>query len=119
MTAHATTHHAHDHAQEERRYMVIFVWLGLLTAAEIGVTYLPLSRMAIGALLVIMAATKAALVALYYMHLVNEKRTLTYIAITPMILCVFLILMLLPDLGAITRLLTTAAPAAATGGAAH
>jgi cytochrome c oxidase subunit 4 len=95
-------------AQEERRYIQVFVWLAILTALEIGLTYLPLSRLAIGAGLVLLAASKAAMVALYYMHLVHEKRTLTYIALTPAVLCVFLVLMLLPDLGAITRLIVTA-----------
>lgn len=104
-------------AAEEKRYIQIFIWLGVLTALEIGVTYLPLGKIAIGAMLVLLAITKAALVGLYYMHLVHEKRTLTWIAVTPAIICVFLILMLLPDLGGITRLIVangpTAAPAAA------
>jgi cytochrome c oxidase subunit 4 len=95
-------------AQEERRYIQVFVWLAVLTALEIGVTYLPISRLAIGAMLVLLAGTKAAMVALFYMHLVHEKRTLAYIALTPAVLCVFLVLMLLPDLGAITRLIVTA-----------
>lgn len=116
MATHAHAHAAHDHAQEERRYLVVFVWLAVLTAVEIGITYVPISKMAIGAALVLLAATKAAMVALYYMHLVNEKRTLTYIAITPMILCVFLVLMLLPDLGAITRLLTSSVGVATGSG---
>jgi cytochrome c oxidase subunit 4 len=117
MATHA--HAAHDHAHEERRYIVVFVWLAVLTAVEIGITYLPMSKIAIGAGLVILAAGKAALVALYYMHLVNEKRTLTYIAVTPMVLCVFLVLMLLPDLGAITRLITSSVGAATGTPAAH
>jgi cytochrome c oxidase subunit 4 len=112
MATHA--HAAHDHAQEERRYIVVFVWLAVLTAVEIGLTYVPISKFAIGAGLVLLAATKAVLVALYYMHLVNEKRTLAYIALTPMVLCVFLVFMLLPDLGAITRLLTTSTAPAQT-----
>ena len=69
MATHA--HAAHDHAHEERRYLVVFVWLAVLTAVEIGITYLPMSKLAIGAGLVILAAGKAALVSLYYMHLVN------------------------------------------------
>jgi cytochrome c oxidase subunit 4 len=40
---------------------------------------------------------KAALVALYFMHLKFENRTLGIIAVTPMILCVFLLFMLMPD----------------------
>jgi len=104
---------------EERRYIQIFVWLGVLTALEIGVTYLPLGKIAIGAMLVLLACTKAALVGLYYMHLVHEKRTLTWIAVTPAIICVFLILMLLPDLGAVTRLLITGGSPTAAAPAGH
>jgi len=70
--------------------------------------------LAIGLVLVVLAGTKAALVALFYMHLSVEKRTLTYIAVTPAVLCVLLVFALLPDLGAITRALTHAErPAAA------
>jgi cytochrome c oxidase subunit 4 len=108
------THTPEDLAHEERRYLQIFVLLGVLTLFEIGVIYLPIPHIAIAAMLVVMAATKAALVALYYMHLANEKSTLTWIALTPAILCVFLLLMLTPDLGALTRLLTHAPPAAPT-----
>jgi hypothetical protein len=51
------------------------------------------------------------------MHLANDKRLLTWIALTPAILCVFLLFMLTPDLGAITRLITHAVTATPT--AAH
>jgi len=64
-------------------------------------------------MLVVLAATKAALVALFFMHLAVEKRTLAYIALTPAILCVLLVFALLPDLGAFTRALTHATPVAA------
>ena len=106
------THTPEDLAHEERRYLQIFVILGVLTLFEIGIIYMPIPHLAIAAMLVLMAGTKAALVALYYMHLSNEKTTLTWIALTPMILCVFLLFMLTPDLGAVTRLLTHAPPAA-------
>jgi cytochrome c oxidase subunit 4 len=98
--------------QEERRYFQIFIWLGILTVLEIGITYLDMSKMAIGAGLVLLAASKAALVALYYMHLAQERPTLTWIALTPAILCVFLVLMLLPDVGSITRIIAEAVGAA-------
>ena len=113
MAAHSTSHA--QIAQDERRYIQIFVWLAVLTALEIGLTYTPLPRLAIGVGLVLLAASKAAMVALYFMHLAHEKPTLTYIALTPAILCAFLVLMLLPDLGAITRLI---AKAIEQGGAA-
>src|SRR5579884_1183338 len=108
----ASSHLAEQAAQEERRYLQVFLWLAVLTAVEIGVIYLPLPHVEIAAMLVVLAATKASLVALFYMHLAYEKRTLAYIALTPLVLCVF---MLTPDLGAFTRLLTHRAPAASSG----
>jgi cytochrome c oxidase subunit IV len=97
-------------AQEQRRYLQVFAWLAILTAIEIAVIYMPIARLAIGLMLVVLAGTKASLVALFYMHLALEKRTLTYIALTPALLCVLLVFALLPDLGAITRALTHATP---------
>src|SRR6185369_6449722 len=101
-------HTPEELAHEQRRYMQVFAWLAVLTALELGVIYMPISRFVIGGMLVVLAGTKAALVALFYMHLSVEKRTLTYIALTPALLCVLLVFALLPDLGAITRALTHA-----------
>ena len=112
-----TVHTPEQLAHEQRRYLQVFAWLVVLTAVELAVIYPHISPLAKGLMLVVLAATKAALVALYYMHLSAEKRTLTYIALTPAILCVFLLFMLMPDLGAITRALThtTPPPPAAAG----
>jgi len=103
-----TTHTPAQIAHEKRRYIQVFVWLTVLTGLELGVIYLPLSKIAIGLMLIMLAGTKAALVAAFYMHLANETRTLTWIAATPAVLCVFLVFMLLPDLGAITRVFSQA-----------
>ncbi len=78
-------------------YMAVFGWLLVLTVLEIGAIYLPISRILIAILLIGMAVSKAVLVALYFMHLRFERLTLGLIAMTPLILCVFLTLMLLPD----------------------
>jgi cytochrome c oxidase subunit 4 len=83
--------------------MGVFYALAILTALEIGVIYLPIGKLAIGILLVGLALTKAILVAMYFMHLKFEKRTLGIIALTPLILCTLLILALLPDLTATPR----------------
>lgn len=93
--------HVHD---EEPNYMNIFWALSVLTVVEVGVVYLPISKLMIGFLLVSLACTKAALVALYFMHLKFEKSMLGIIALTPMVICVFLIFMLLPDLMAANKL---------------
>jgi cytochrome c oxidase subunit IV len=82
----------------ETNYMAVFWWLLVLTIAEIAVIYMPIVRLAVVILLVSMAISKAALVALYFMHLKFEPRTLGLVALSPFVLCVFLILMLMPDI---------------------
>ena len=88
----ASTAHAHPN------YIKIFIILSVLTAVEIGVTFLGLPRTLLVTLLVSLAVWKAALVALHFMHLKIEKKTLMIVAVIPFILCVFLSLMLLPDI---------------------
>ena len=85
-------------AHTEPNYMAVFWWLLALTVLEIAVIYMPVARMVIVILLVGLALSKAALVGLYFMHLRFERLTLGLIALTPLFLCVFLILMLLPDI---------------------
>ena len=93
-----------EHAHKEHpKYMNIFWILLVLTIAEVAVVYLPLPRIVTVLFLIGMACSKAAFVALYFMHLKLEKKTLTVIALTPFILCVFLVFMLLPDLMAGAR----------------
>jgi cytochrome c oxidase subunit IV len=89
----ASTTHTHPN------YMGIFWVLLVLTIVEVALTFLGLPKFLLGALLVILAVWKAALVAMYFMHLKFERKTLAMIAIVPFILCLFLILMLLPDIG--------------------
>jgi cytochrome c oxidase subunit 4 len=108
MAVHTSEQLAHEH----RRYLQVFAWLAVLTAVEIAVIYMPIARLAIVLMLIMLAATKAALVAMFYMHLSVEKRTLALIALTPAVLCVFLVFMLMPDLGAVTRALTHVVPSA-------
>ena len=92
-----------EHAHKEHpKYMRIFWILLVLTILEVVVA-LPLLKSALGqtvtALLLIgMACSKAAYVALYFMHLKFEQKTLMVIALTPFIICIFLVFMLLPDL---------------------
>ena len=87
-----------ESAHHETNYMAVFWWLLALTVIEVAVIYLPIAKMAIAVMLVTMAVTKAALVAMYFMHLKFEKRTLALVALSPFVMCVFLILMLTPDI---------------------
>ena len=90
--------HAEAQAHAQPNYMAVFWWLLGLTLAEVAVAYTPMPKLIMVVLLVGMAFTKAAMVALYFMHLKFERSTLTLIALTPLILCIFLALMQLPDI---------------------
>lgn len=82
---------------EHPNYMAIFWWLLGLTIIEVAVPAVITASVPKIALLVSLAVAKAALVALYFMHLRFEKKMLGVIALTPMIICAFLLFMLMPD----------------------
>jgi len=85
-------------AHSTSAYIKIFWLLLVLTIVEVAIVYMGLPKMLLAGLLVFFAVWKAALVAMHFMHLKFEKKTLAMIAIVPFVLCVFLILMLLPDI---------------------
>ena len=85
-------------AHSTANYLRIFYILLALTIVEVAIVYLHLPKILLVSLLVVLAVWKAALVAMHFMHLKFEKTTLMIIALSPFILCVFLILMLLPDI---------------------
>ena len=113
-TGHAATEHKHPD------YMKIFYALAVLTAIELGVIFMPLGKITIGVLLCALAVVKAAMVAMYFMHLRFETRTLGLIAITPLLIATLLIFILLPDGFAVVKKSTKApGSAAATAPAKH
>jgi cytochrome c oxidase subunit 4 len=78
-------------------YVAVWVWLILLMVAGVLASYLPLGRSAVVILIFLIAAAKASLVALYYMHLKFESGFICALAITPVVLVIGLTLLLLPD----------------------
>jgi cytochrome c oxidase subunit 4 len=85
-------------------YWAVWIWLAVLTVLEVGVTLIPeLATFLKAILLVALAVGKALLVALYFMHLRFETRTLGAIVLTPFVICVFLVFMLMPDVGSELR----------------
>lgn len=87
-----------EHA--EPNYIAIFFYLSILTGLELAVVYVRPAELLMVGLLVALAWAKAVLVAMYFMHLRFERRTLAVIALTPVVLVTFLTFMLLPDLTA-------------------
>jgi cytochrome c oxidase subunit 4 len=65
-------------------YLLIWLYLAILTAAELGLAFeLPISRNWKLLLLMILAVWKALLVAMFFMHLKFEKWNLRVLAIIP------------------------------------
>jgi len=75
--------HAIAHDAPHPNYMAIFWWLLGATIAEVAVTYLGLPQAAMIVVLLVMAFGKAALVALYFMHLKYDYKVLMIIAVVP------------------------------------
>ena len=88
--------HGHD-AHPEPNYIAVFLWLFALTVLEVTLTRmgLPRAQMVIG--LVLLAFTKAGLVALYFMHLISERQLLKIIVLVPVIVGTILLIGLVPD----------------------
>src|SRR5437762_13997175 len=84
-------------AHKHPNYMAIFWYLAILTVVELGVIFMPIGKVTIGVLLCALALGKAALVAMYFMHLRFETRTLGMVAVTPLAIATLLVFLLLPD----------------------
>jgi cytochrome c oxidase subunit 4 len=106
-------------AHKHPNYMAIFWYLAILTVVEIGVIYLPLGKFTIGVLLCALALGKAALVAMYFMHLKFETVTLGWIAVTPLAIATLLVFVLLPDGFAVLKKTEDAKRPAVTAPAKH
>ena len=94
-------------------YMAIFWLLAVLTVVEIGVVFLPFGKMVNGTLLTALAVGKAAMVAMYFMHLKFETRTLGLIALTPLAIATLLVFIIMPDAFYVDHKTANVKPAAA------
>ena len=80
--------HEEDHHPTPRQYVFIAVWLGLVTAIEIGISYIDAissSFIFIPALL-ILAVIKFGMVVLYFMHLKFDHPLFRRLFVTGIIL---------------------------------
>ena len=99
-------------AHKHPNYMAIFWYLAILTVVEIGVVFLPFGKLVNGTLLCALALGKASIVAMYFMHLKFETRTLGLIAITPLTIATLLVFVILPDAFAVAHKTANVKPAA-------
>jgi caa(3)-type oxidase subunit IV len=67
---------AHGHTSHRAKYLKVFAALVVLTGLELGVVYAGLPKSTLIALLIGLALAKAGAVALWFMHLADERRVL-------------------------------------------
>jgi caa(3)-type oxidase subunit IV len=90
-------HAAHP---DRKQYWVIWIYLLVLTLAEVGVANISsLSRAWVISALILLAVVKAALVGLFYMHLVHETNVLKWTVAIPMATPVLYAVVLIAEAG--------------------
>jgi cytochrome c oxidase subunit IV len=92
LQAHGAHTESKPHAKHptRRTYVIIFVWLTVLTAIEVAVAAVPMPEFVKIGILVGIAIIKAALVVLFYMHLRYDSFWYWIILLVP----VFFVLLL-------------------------
>lgn len=87
-----------DTAHKHPNYILIWVYLALLTVAELALAFeLPISRNLKLILLMALAIWKALLVAMFFMHLKFERWNLRILFIIPLPLAAILILAVITE----------------------
>ena len=87
-----------DTAHKHPNYILIWVYLAVLTAAELALAFeLPISRNLKLILLLALALWKALLVAMFFMHLKFERWNLRMLFIIPLPLAVILVLAVISE----------------------
>ena len=87
-----------DTAHKHPNYILIWVYLALLTVAELALAFeLPISRNLKLILLMLLAIWKALLVAMFFMHLKFERWNLRILFIIPLPLAAILILAVITE----------------------
>jgi cytochrome c oxidase subunit 4 len=72
-------------AHSKREYIIIMVVLAVLTAIEVGMTKMGLAEGVKRGGLIVLALAKATIVALFYMHLKSETRSLKLVVGIPLL----------------------------------
>lgn len=79
-------------------YVAVWVWLVLLAAFSVVLSFLPLSQPITLLLLFEAALVKALLVAIYFMHLKFEGLFIYSLVIVPLVFFGILLLVLMPEI---------------------
>lgn len=84
---------AHNHPN----YVLVWFALAVMTAVEVGITFLSWPKTIVVLVLIALAVWKALLVALYFMHLRFESRPLRILAVAPIPLAFILVIAVITE----------------------
>jgi len=90
-----------QHGPTAKNYMMVFAALLVLTTATVLLSYTGMSHTTREIFAFGIAAIKAVLVALIFMHLRYEKWVIAVFAIVPVVLAFVFILAISPDIGVV------------------
>lgn len=79
-----------QHGLTPRTYIVVFGWLAIMTVVEVAIAAAPLLEAVKVPLLVALAVIKAALVVLFYMHLLHDSKWYWLLLMMPIFFVVLL-----------------------------
>jgi cytochrome c oxidase subunit 4 len=79
------------------RYMLVFGGLAALTAIEVAVAFMGFERRVTIGILIALAVWKALLVAMYFMHLKWESKSLKVLAAAPLLPATIMIVVVLME----------------------
>jgi len=89
----AADHDAAEIDRHVRTYIGVFVALMVLTVVTVGVSYIDMSSGMAVAVAMFIATIKGSLVAGFFMHLVSEKKLITYTLVLTVFFFLFCLLM--------------------------
>jgi len=97
---HAQAEHAHPGA---KTYVAVAGILAVITAVEVAVFYIEALRPVIVPILLVLSATKFALVVGFFMHLRFDSKLFTAVFVGPLVVAIGLILAMLALYGVFTQ----------------
>ena len=86
-----------EHAKHHPNYLAVWISLMVLASLSVLATELPAPHSLIETFIYTAAFAKAALVALFFMHLRTERGLILILVVVPLCLFVILLVTLLPD----------------------
>lgn len=85
-------------AHPRPNYVAVWAWLLFLLIISLAAVYLPFSQQITVSIIFLVAAVKAFLVVVNFMHLKFEQRLVRLIAVVPVIFFIIMTIALIPDI---------------------